>query len=233
MCLADSGFGKSTGIGKIPEIDFKGLNPKETFIISTAVRDLPFANADKDYKLTTPDKLGEGNRIITNNPEEIANTLIALADERSPYKNVVWDDSNYVMQDYYMAHALQGGWECPKKIGAFMAKIFSALDAYKGTDRNIFVLAHKEDIPSGDGRIKAIMKTTGKMTAEFITPEGKMDILLIGKSKWDAANKKVIKQYITNEDEFYSSAKSPIGMLDLYVPNDLGYILEKIKEFKN
>lgn len=26
-------------------------------------------------------------------------------------------------------------------------------------------------------------------------------------------------------------AKSPVGMLDMYIPNDLGYVIEKVKEY--
>ena len=34
LILAKSGFGKSTSIGEIPELGIKGLDPKETYLIS-------------------------------------------------------------------------------------------------------------------------------------------------------------------------------------------------------
>lgn len=67
---------------------------------------------------------------------------------------------------------------------------------------------------------------------EYITPEGLFEITLIGKSRFDQSTKKVIKEFVTNEDEYLSSPKSPYGMFDdLYIPNDLGYIIKKVQEF--
>ena len=230
LVLANSGFGKTFSIGKVEELNHIGLDSKETFIISVTTKPLTFPGAQKDYPVTTLDKISVSRRIISNNPEIIAKTLTALA--TSPFKNIILDDFNYVMQDYYMSHALAQGWDCPKKIGYFMGEIFKAIELFNGYDKHIFVLAHSEAVLQTDNRTYYKLKTTGKMTDEYITPEGKFDITLIGKSKYDTANKKVIKEFITNEDEFVSSAKSPYGMFpELYIPNDLGQVLLHIEEY--
>ena len=116
LCLAPSGFGKSSAIGNIPELGIKGLDPKTTYLISVKGKALPFPNA-KDYIITTKDKIKEGNRIVTNIPEDVADILSVLSSENSPYKTVVVDDLNYLMQDWYMENALKTGWDAPKKIG--------------------------------------------------------------------------------------------------------------------
>ena len=41
LVLAESGFGKSTSLGAIPEYDIKGLDPKETFYITATNKGLP------------------------------------------------------------------------------------------------------------------------------------------------------------------------------------------------
>ena len=65
----------------------------------------------------------------------------------------------------------------------------------------------------------------------YITPEGKFEIVLFGKDSYDENQKKSIRQFVTNNDGVYP-AKSPIGLFeDLYIPNDLGYVVEKIKEY--
>jgi len=122
----------------------------------------------------------------------------------------------------------------PKKIGVFMAEIFKAIDLFDGYTKHVFVLAHPEVVAQPDGRVYYKMKTTGNMTDTFITPEGKFDITLVGKSKYDNTKKEVIKEFITNEDEYTSSPKSPYGMFkELYIPNDLGLVLQKIEEYYN
>lgn len=231
LCLAPSGFGKSSSIGSIPQLGITGLNPKETFLISVKGKPLPFVNA-KDYVLTTPEALGKGNRIISNNPEIVAMVLLKLADANSPFKNVVLDDTNYLMQDWYMDNALKSGWDAPKKIGYFMGRLFFAIEKFQDLNKNIFVMAHGENVAGADGRIYVKFKTTGKMVDEYVTPEGLFDITLIGKSRFDEASKRVVKEFITNEDEFYSSPKSAYGMFEsLYIPNDLGFVSAKIDEF--
>ena len=207
------------------------LDSKTTYLISVKGKTLPFPNA-KDYVITTKDKIKEGNRIVTNTPEDVADILSALSSENSPYKTVVVDDLNYLMQDWYMENALKTGWDAPKKIGYFMGKVFAAIEKYQTLDKHIFILAHGETIDSRDGRKYVKLKTTGKMVDEYITPEGLFDITLVGRSRFDGGNKKIVKEFVTNEDEDFSSPKSPYGMFEeLYIPNDLGYVVEKINNF--
>lgn len=163
LVLAKSGFGKTFSIGQVPELNHVGLDPKETYVISVTSKPLTFPKSRELYKVTQKGKVATGNRYISNNPEEITTLLEQLL--QSPYKNIVVDDFNYLMQDYYMDNALKGGWDTPKKIGYFMGKIFSAIEKYGDSDKNIIILAHGEEVPQQDGRIYLKMKTTGKMVA--------------------------------------------------------------------
>lgn len=230
LVLAPSGFGKTFSIGEIPELGHIGLDPKETYVISVTSKPLTFPKSRELYKVAAKGQPQTGNRYITNNPEEVAGVITTLF--QSPFKNIVVDDFNYLMQDFYMDNALKGGWDTPKKIGYFMGKIFTAIEKFENSDKNIIVLAHGEEVQKPDGRVYVKMKTTGRMVDEYVTPEGKFDVTLVGKSRYDNANKKVIKEFITNEDEYNSSPKSPYGMFpDLYIPNDLGVVVARVKEY--
>lgn len=236
LCLAASGFGKSTGTAKIKDeklgIDFIGLDPSESYIISVTSKPLPYKGSNNVWPVTTSDQLRQGRRIITNDAEVIASTIRTLFE--SPVKNLVIDDFNYIMQDWYMANALRTGWDAPKTIGYKMGLIFDAVELFKDPSKNVIVLAHGEDVPSTDGSARKYtkMKTTGKMVDEYVTPEGKFDVTLVGRSRWDTKNARSIKEYVTNEDSQYSSPKSPIGMFEeLYISNDLGYVVQKVNEY--
>ena len=119
LVLAKSGFGKSTSIGEIPELGLKGLNPETTYLISAVNKPLPFRNGNSKYKkvvVTVPptdqnfaSQIASGNRLISNDAEVIAATIELLAN--SPFENIVFDDMNYVSQDFYMKNALKGGWD--------------------------------------------------------------------------------------------------------------------------
>lgn len=228
LVLAKSGFGKSTSIGEIPELGLKGLDPKTTYLISCVNKPLPFRGANKKFVVTTPNNPTGGNRVITNDAEIVAKIINMLA--KSPYKNIVLDDMNYMAQDYYMKNALKGGWDTPKKIGYNTGLVFDAINAVP-EDKNIICLAHYEEYKDKNGdSISYKYKSTGNMVDSYITPEGKFEIVLYGKSSFDEKEKKSIREFVTNDDGVYP-AKSPIGMFDLYIPNDLGLVVDKIAEY--
>jgi len=126
LCLAPSGFGKTAGIGKEPDLDLEGLPTKKTYIISVTSKPLTFGEGHIQYPITTNLKLlSSGRRIISNNAGVIAQAMIDL--HKTPIQFIVWDDANYVMQDYFMKMALKTGWDTPKKIGYDMYRIFEAM----------------------------------------------------------------------------------------------------------
>jgi hypothetical protein len=131
-----------------------------------------------------------------------------------------------------MANAMKGGWETPKQIGYGMGLIF---DAFKGfpEDKNLICLAHYEEYKDKNGdSISYKFKTTGKMVDDYITPEGKFDIILFGIASFDNENKKPIKEFIKEFDGEYP-AKDSLGALDDLpdrFPNDLSIVVEALRK---
>lgn len=230
LVLAKSGFGKSTSIGEIPELGIKGLDPSTTYLISAVNKPLPFRGANKKFVMTTYDNPTAGNRVVTNDAEQVANLITMVGHPDSPFETIVLDDMNYISQDYYMKNALKGGWDTPKKIGYGMGLIFDAINSVP-ENKTIICLAHFEEYKDKNGdSISYRYKSTGNMVDQYITPEGKFEIVLYGKATYDNKEKKSIREFVTNDDGVYP-AKSPVGMLDLYVPNDLGYIVDAVKAY--
>ena len=228
LILAKSGFGKSTSIGEIPELGLKGLDPSKTYIISCVNKPLPFRGAASKYKITPISNPTGGNRVISNDAKEIAQLIELLA--KSPFENIILDDMNYISQDYYMKNALKGGWDTPKQIGYGMGLIFDAINKVPET-KNMICLAHYEEYKDKNGdSISYRYKSTGNMVDSYITPEGKFEVVLYGKSTYDEKEKKSIREFVTNDDGQYP-AKSPVGMFPLYIPNDLGAVTEAAKEY--
>ena len=219
LILAKSGFGKSTSIGEIPELGLKGLDPKVTYLISCVNKPLPFRGGGSKYQVTTLKEIGKGNRIITNDAKEVAQIIEMLASPHSPFTNIVLDDMNYISQDFYMKNAMKGGWDTPKQIGYGMGLIFDAINLVP-ENKNMICLAHYEEYKDKNGdSISYKYKSTGKF-----------EVVLYGKSSFDSKEKKSIREFVTNDDGVYP-AKSPVGMFPLYIPNDLGLVVEKAQEY--
>lgn len=236
LVLAKSGFGKTTSWAGREKLGIKGLDPKETYVIQCIGRGVP----NPRYKLCPSNEvkdMAKGNRVQVDNItgldrfKRVADFIEFL--KKSPFKNIIIDDFNYLAQDYYMANAMKGGWDCPKQIGYGMGLIF---DSFKGLpeDKNIICCAHYEEYKDKNGdSISYKFKTTGKMVDDYITPEGKFDIILFGKQTFDAESKKPLKVFVKEFDGEFP-AKDSIGVLDALdneIPNDLSIVVDAIKEF--
>jgi len=240
LILAPSGFGKSTGIGPSAELGIEGLNPAESYIITVTSKALPFRGSEKLFPSTKSkgvpvkiDDLRGTSRFISNDPKRIAEVLVLL--KTNPrIKTIVIDDTNYIMQDYYMDNALKTGWDAPKKVGYDTGVIFKALESLE--NRNIIVMGHYQMKPlaADESRVEYTLKTTGKMVDEYLTPGGKFDICLIGKTGMETGEnnvKRVVRYYVTNDDGETAGAKSAPGMFPPTIINDLGLVVRKVNEY--
>ena len=95
MVLGESGTGKSTSI--------ENLNEKETFIIQAVDKPLPFKGFKKRYSLRSKEN-PKGNRFISDRPEIIMKILSTL-DKEKEIKNIIIDDSQYIMANEFMRRA--------------------------------------------------------------------------------------------------------------------------------
>ena len=240
LALAESGFGKTTSFIPTPRLGIKGLDPAITYIISVTSKDLPGLGTRKLYPIFTNFNLASKvtdlkpfRRLICANWDTRTDLIvhaIKLLAQVPTIKNIVLDDANYIMQDYYMAKSLTTGWDAPKKIGWMMGKIFDAMEKLP-QEKTFIMLAHGEEYDKADGRQGYRFKTTGKATQTYITPEGKFDVVIIGRSRYDDVEKKAIKEFVVEDDGTYSSAKSHGAFDTLYVPNDMGLIVEKVNAY--
>lgn len=237
LVLAPSGFGKTTSWAGREKLGIKGLDPKETYAIQCIGRGVPNPN----YKLCPSNEIkdiAKGNRVQVDSVtgldrfKRVADLLDAL--KKSPYKNIVIDDFNYLMQDYFMNNAMKGGWSTPKEIGFGIGLIFDAMKGYP-EDKHIYVCAHYEKTNDNDGTVTYQMKTTGKMVNEYCTPQGKFDIILYGKQTYNEEERKAIKTFVKDFDGTFP-AKDSIGVLDDMpdeFPNDLSLVSEELKKWYN
>ena len=235
LCLAKSGFGKTTSYAGREKYGIKGLDPKSTFIIQCIGRGVPNPN----FKLAPAPELkyiAQYNRVQVDTIsgldrfKKVAEFVESFKNPNNPYKNLIIDDFNYLAQDFYMANAMKGGWDTPKQIGYGMGLIF---DAFKGLpeNKNIICCAHYEEYKDKNGdSISYKFKTTGKMVDDYITPEGKFDIILFGKQSFNNETKKAQKVFIKEYDGEFP-AKDSLGLLDALpdeFPNDLNLVVTEI-----
>ena len=95
IVLGKSGTGKSTSI--------KGLNPKETVVLNTLKKRLPFKGSAKLYNAE--------NKNLFNIEEytKVVSFLKTISEKAQNVKNIVIDDMIYIMRKEYFARAKETG----------------------------------------------------------------------------------------------------------------------------
>lgn len=218
--VGNSGSGKSTSI--------RTLNPAETFIINVASKPLPFKGWKAKYTIWNKDN-PNGNFINTSDVERISKILDYIEAKRPEIKNIVLDDSQYLMAFEAMDRAKEKGFE---KFTDIAQKFYSILKASISMrdDLNIIVSCHSENIGDGLNPIYKI-KTIGKMIDNVITIEGLFTYVLFTHIESDNGTNSY--HFITQSDGT-TTAKTPLDCFDsILIPNDLQYVIDKIEEFNS
>lgn len=193
----------ASGSGKSASL--RNFKPNEVGIFNVAGKPLPFRNVGKD-KLP-----------LANNAryDTIKNTL------RNPkLKCYVVDDSQYLMAFESFDHAKETGYGKFTNMALNFRNLINTAITETPDDVIVYFLHHTE--LAEDGRIKA--KTLGKMLDNQLTVEGLFSIVLLCQTEGTD------HFFITNSDGS-NPAKSPMGMFDMRIDNDLKLVDSTIREY--
>lgn len=221
LVIGPSGTGKSTAV--------ENLDSKETFVIKTTDKPMPFRGSNKKYRPATEDN-PNGNMMVLKNEDparryaEISNIIKAVNEKRKEIKNLVIDDFQYLMVDDYMSRSQEKGFD---KFAQMANSMWCLLDRISRCreDLTIIILCHND---IGDDGIST-MQTMGKMLRNTVKPEGKFTVILhtyVNDGKY-----KFLTQYRTIGGKDLQ-AKSPKGMFDEeFIDNDLGYVVNRMHDY--
>jgi hypothetical protein len=226
--VGNSGEGKSTSVHGIQELNIRGLNPAETFIINVGGKPLPVRGWKKLY---TPFKGTSGNYLVDSNSATIIKAMQFVNKNRPEIKNIVIDDFQFLVGFEYMQKALEKGFDKFAKMAKHLFDVTETARTLRD-DMKVFILSHSEETQKDFETVRK-MKTFGKMFDQNITLEGLFTVVLYCHTEWDDKEKKGLYSFITNKTSDYP-AKSPVGMFnDIEIPNDLGYVAEMIDKYNN
>lgn len=216
--VGPSGEGKSTSIER--------MDPKSTFIINVLGKPLPFKGWKSLYTPADPTK-NSGNYVTTTSSKEICAILKKISKDYPHIKNIILDDTQYIMASLFMDKALEKGYDKFSIIGQDMWFVINTARTLR-EDLKVFMLFHDEVINEGYDPQRKI-KTIGKMLDQNVTLEGMFTIVLFTKvTKND--QKENVYQFVTQKEN-NNTAKSPKGMFPLYIPNDLALVSQGIDDY--
>ena len=213
----------ATGTGKSTSI--KHLDPKETYIINVAKKELPFKGADKLYN--TENK----NYKEIDDANEITRLLKTISEKAPHIKNIIIEDSNYIMGFSIVSKATEVGFTKFSIMARDMVELFREARKLRD-DLKVFYFTHPETIEESGEVVGYKIKTAGKLIDNQIVLEGLLTICLYTyvEEKKDGT---VSYNFITNRFRKYP-AKSPDGMFaDVMIPNNLQEVANTIDEYYN
>jgi len=211
----------ATGTGKSTSI--KHLDPKETYIINTAKKELPFKGAEKMYNADNK------NYKEVDDITEITRLLKTLSEKAPHIKNVVIEDSNYMMAFRMADKANEVGFQKFTILAKDMVDLFREARRLRD-DLKIFYFTHPETVEDSGEIVGYKMKTSGKMLDNQIVLEGLFTICLYTHVD-EAKDGTVSYSFVTNRYRKYP-AKSPDGMFtDIKIPNNLQLVVNTIDEY--
>jgi hypothetical protein len=213
----------STGTGKSTSI--KHLDPKETYIINVAKKELPFKGSEKLYNAESK------NYKEVDDANEIARLLRAISDKAPHIKNIIIEDSNYIMGFNIVSKATEVGYMKFSLMAKDMVELFREARRLRD-DIKVFYLTHPETVEDGGDIIGYKIKTAGKLIDNQVLLEGLLTVCLytLVEENKDGSTS---YNFITNRFKKFP-AKSPDGMFDeVKIPNNLSYVVNKIDEYYN
>ncbi len=201
-----------SGSGKT--FSLKNFKPEEIGVISVEKGRLPFRTEIKTVKIPKFENNADINSYAQANAAKYA--WIERTISKSQVKSIVIDDSQYLMANELFDRSGEKGYDKFTEMAKNFRNLIHFVNELDDDDKIVYFLHHTE--VDSDGREKC--KTIGKMLDEKLVVEGCFDIVIY-----------------CQDHEFYtqgngmSTAKSPEGMFDAKIPNDLKAVDDAIREY--
>jgi energy-coupling factor transporter ATP-binding protein EcfA2 len=213
----------ATGTGKSTSI--KHLNPEETYIINVAKKELPFKGSEKLYNAENK------NYKEVDDANEISRLLKTISEKAPHIKNIIIEDSNYIMGFNIVSKATEVGFTKFSVMARDMVDLFRTARQLRD-DITVFYLTHPETIEDGGEIIGYKIKTAGKLIDNQVLLEGLLTVCLYTNVE-ETKDGSATYTFVTNRYK-KMPAKSPDGMFaETKIPNDLQLVVDTLNEYYN
>ena len=206
LIIGRSGSGKTYSL--------KNFQPGEIGIISVEKGRLPFRSDLKVVRVPKYENSADINTYAQANAAKYSWIERTIAKANVP--SIAIDDTQYLMVNELFDRSGEKGYDKFTEIAKNFRDLIHFVNELDDENKIVYFLHHTES--DSEGREKT--KTIGKMLDEKLTIEGCFDVVLFCQDH----------KFFTQSNGM-STAKSPEGMFDLEIPNDLKFVDSAIREY--
>ena len=204
LIIGRSGSGKTYSL--------KNFGPDDVGIISVEKGRLPFKSDLKVVKL----KKFSNEEYSPAQINAARYSWLEMVIKASKAKSIVIDDSQYLLANELFDRANEKGYDKFTSMAANFRDLIHFVNELEDDNKIVYFLHHSE--LDADGKEK--VKTIGKMLDEKLCVEGCFDIVIYCQDN----------KFFTQANG-QSVAKTPEGMFELEIPNDLKFVDTTIRKY--
>ena len=212
--IGDTGSGKSSAI--------QHLDPKETYIINVAGKELPFKGSEKLYNEESK------NYCVLETPKEVTEKIQKISEKAPHIKNIVIEDGNYLFGFTMVDKATEVGYTKFSLMAQHMKNLVQASKKLRG-DIVVFYLSHYEEVEDSGEIITYKIKTSGKLVDKELKFDGLFTTVIYSISEGKDETPDYI--FLTRRYKKFP-AKTPMGMFkELKINNNLQLVRDTVTEY--
>lgn len=206
--MGESGAGKTTAM--------RNLDPATTYYIDADKKGLSWQGWRKQYNKENK------NYLVCDDPKIVVGYVGQISDRCPQVKTIVIDTLNGLMVAEEMRRSKEKGFDKWTDLASYIWALLDVCLTLRD-DLNIVILAHSQTDRDENGNVWTRIKTSGRKLDKLV-PESKFTTVLLAKTNENG-------EHIFETQSNFSTAKSPMGMLEKEIPNDITLVLDALKEY--
>jgi len=209
-----------TGVGKSSSLVH--LDPKETYIINVAGKELPFKGSSKLYNVENK------NYRVVETAGEVLELLNILSNKAKEIKNIIIEDANYLMGFNMVDRATETGYTKFSLMAQSMKNLIQGAKKLRD-DITVVYMSHIEEIEDSGDIVGYKLKTAGKLVDKELKLDGLFTVVIyaVPETKGEITS----YNFHTNRYKKYP-AKSPAGMFaENTIENNLKTVIDTVNKY--